>query len=137
MQNSQEEKEIRNTWDIWNPIARCYEPTKKEFSEREKHAIRQKWCDMIVGCFETYKDDHEMPILRTPYYTANVMAKIGLLDKTEIDHKEIRNNIREDSNESLNGGLVQKCFDAVIERDEHLNDFLIDFRGEFNPEMPF
>ena len=111
---------------------------KKVFSEKEKHEIRQEWCDQLVEYFEKYRVEKVITILRTPYYTAKAMVKIGLLDKDKINHKERKKNVLTDSKHSINEILVYECFDDLINEGDHLVTYLINFRNEFNTdELPF
>lgn len=111
---------------------------KKEFSEKEKYEIRQKWCEQFIGYFELYRDEKKVTHLKLPFYTAKTMVKIGLLYNEQIDYKERRTNILSNSKYNANEILVYECFDRLIEKNEHLNDYLNDFRNGNNTDgLPF
>lgn len=107
-----------------------------KISLAEKHIIRNTWCDMLCHIFNTYlKEGRKLPI-NTPYYTAKVLQNLGLIDYGKINHEENRFNLGQNLN-SKNTLLVFECFDTLIKEKCFIGDYLVEFRNEFNVDMPW
>lgn len=105
---------------------------RKVFSTEEKSKIRQEWCDQLCAIFEKYAQAHEMSVIRTPLYTCNMLARLSVLDANRIDFSEPSTNIMATKSRSNNEKLIYECFQTIINDGMHINDFLFDFRNEFN-----
>jgi hypothetical protein len=109
---------------------------KKVFSNKEKKEIRHEWCNQLCEYFDIYKKDNFKSTIRTPLYTSKVLAKLGVLDYDRIDFDEPSTNIMQSSPRGNNEALIYESFDSLINKGVHINDFMTEFRNEFNG-MPF
>jgi hypothetical protein len=111
---------------------------EKIFTEAEKHNIRNQWCDQMCMLFKRYHKTGKKEQIRVPIYTAKVLASFGILDFNKIDFSEPKVNILPTSSRTNNEDLIYTCFDELIKKKVYINDFMIEFRQQFNDQvMPY
>lgn len=140
MQEPEKEiKEQKNTWDIWNPIMRRFEPNGKVFTESEKNKSMNNWCDRMSQIFEKYRDEFEKTTINIPLFTAKMFAKNGALDYKEIDmaQKTINIKIGKYQENNSNEDLIYKTFDKIIQDEKHIEDYFKNQRNKYSQEMPY
>ncbi len=136
MQEPEEEKEKKNTWDIWNPIMLRFEPNGKVFTEAEKHESMNRWCDRMGLIFEKYRDELEKTKINIPLFTAKILARYGALKNSDIDYSEKRISTKFMDNGNNNEDLIYKTFDKIIHKQKHVEDYLKKQRAKYSQEMP-
>lgn len=105
---------------------------------RKKHEIRNNWCDKLCSIFNYYQKTREKLQIRTPLYTVQVLSTFGLIEFNDIDFTENKIDVMENTPRTKNEGLIYKCFDELIERENFIGDYLVEFREYFNHKcMPF
>jgi len=104
-------------------------------SREEKNRSRIEWTDQLLSYFEFYRDEKIIVPIRGTLYTVQVLANVGLIDDNNINPDDKINVM--DSKHSHNERLVYNCFDWLIEKNEHLKDYLQEFKYEYNNEMPY
>jgi hypothetical protein len=110
----------------------------KPITWREKHRIRNEWCDQLCAFFNYYYKTGKKMQIRIPLYTAQVLSTFGILDFNKIDFSESRVNIFENPSRTNNEELIYSCFDELIEKKKFVGDYMTEFRDYFNHEgMPF
>lgn len=115
-----------------------------EWSIERKNAINLKWCDEFEQIFNTYLHTCERTHITLPTFTANVLANIKLINKSDIDCKEIEIHFRLKKQnkviKSHNQDLIYKAFDSLIKKGEHLGKYLNAYRYRFatvQNELPY
>lgn len=112
--------------------------TNKPITWREKHEIRNTWCDQLCHVFNKYYKTGMRTQIRIPLYTAQVLSTFEILDYSEIDFSEPKINLGKNSCRTNNENLIYKCFDELIEQKKFIGDYLTEFRNYFNEaDMPF
>lgn len=115
---NQDENKQKNTFDIWNPIMKRYEPDSK-INEEYKRKINNEWCDYMTYIFEKYRDEFEKTIINIPEKTAEIFKNNGI-DVSGISQNDIYNS-----------------FDEIISSNKHIEDYLKKQRRKYNLQMPF
>ncbi len=82
--------------------------------EQKKHRINNRWCDFMSWIFERYQNEDKKTILNLPEKTVEIFQDNG-----------------------VRGASVYECFDIIIQRNEHIEDYLKKQRGKYSGSMPF
>lgn len=110
----------------------------KPITWRDKHKIRNNWCDQLCSIFNRYYREGKKLQITIPLYTAQVLSTFGILDFESIDFSEPKINFGENSTRTNNENLIYECFDSLIEDKKFIGDYLVEFRDYFNHEsLPF
>lgn len=118
---------------------------EKELGQEPENSVKdasiQKWCDNLEGIFRKYSNEHERSIIGIPMFTCEVLAEIGVLDKTKIDYSEQKINIgfkkMIKNKKTHNTDLIFSSFDTILENGDELRHYLDKFRYKYaENELP-
>ena len=114
------------------------EINKESITWKEKHEIRNNWCNNLCSLFNYYYKNKKGLQITVPLYTAQILSTFGILDFNKIDFTESRINIFGNDSRTKNEDLIYRCFDELIEKKKFIGDYLGEFRNYFNHDgMPF
>lgn len=107
---------------------------KKEWSEEKIKDIHIQYINKLNDLFVNYRLNKKREVITTPIYTAEYLAKLGLIDAKKIDKKGTGLNITIGKNRVLessnNNNLIYECFDGLIVNHENLSDYVNSFENE-------
>lgn len=101
-----------------------------------KNASIQRWCDRLEEIFRKYAYELERSTINIPMFTCEVLADIGILDRTKVNYSEERiivgfkKSIKLKSSQNVD--LIYKTFDEILEKGNELKQYLDKFRYKYD-----
>lgn len=118
---------------------------KTEPCIEQKNEIRQAWCNALQETFDYYKKTcHRLPI-HMPSLTCRMMARIGLIEWSDIDKSEsdlkgiysaaanrnMKNYSSGNKTSPSNENLIYQAFDKLVLNCENISGHLATLRKEY------
>jgi len=108
---------------------------EQEWAIEKKDLINRAWCDQLENIFAIYRQKRERTPITLPTYTAEVLAKIGLLNKKDIDYTEnaivLRLKHIKEVKRTHNENLIYAAFDRLINNGNSIDAPLKPFRERY------
>lgn len=112
---------------------------EKELSQEPENSVKnasiQRWCDRLEEIFRKYAYELERSTINIPMFTCEILADIGILDKTKINYSEERiivgfkRSIKLKSSQNVD--LIYNTFDEILENGNELKQYLDKFRYKY------
>ena len=113
---------------------------EKELNQEPENSVKnasiQRWCDRLEEIFRKYAYELERSTINIPMFTCEVLADIGILDRTKINYSEERiivgfkKSIKLKSSQNVD--LIYKTFDEILEKGNELKQYLDKFRYKYD-----
>jgi hypothetical protein len=104
----------------------------------KKDEIRNAWCNYVGEIFDLYMNEMRRTPITIPVYYCEVLAGLGLLDKSKIDYSGKRIVVKFSNDKYArkqdNENLIYKCFDELLDKGEVIQTYLTRLMPN---EMPY